>query len=93
MPTGHEGLPCPAGLRALLQLHLGHCCPVHLVRAVSKAQGSGPGKELCQRVVTAQACCSEGLRRGGSPCELVSEGLLRMAMTATRTVPYDMGYE
>ena len=51
----------PAGLTTVLQLHLGHCCSVHLIRAISKAQSSGPSEELSQWVVAAQPCCSEGL--------------------------------
>lgn len=66
-PGRGPGSCCPAGLHAVLQLHLGHRRPVHLVRAISKAQRSGPGKQLSQWVVAAEPCSSEGLvgRAGG----------------------------
>lgn len=45
----------------IFQFHLRHCHLVYFIRAISKAQGSGPAKELSQGVVTAEACCSKGL--------------------------------
>lgn len=72
-PAGMFWLLLSCSLNAVLQLHLGYRCPVHLVRAIGKAQRSGPGQELSQRVVAAQPCCSEGLAdRAGGKEALVS---------------------
>jgi hypothetical protein len=65
--TSRDAGSCSSmGLGAMLQLHLGHCYLVYLIRTIGKAQCSGPGKELSQGVVAAQASCSKGLETQSS---------------------------